>query len=160
MSKQRKTYATYIVCGVLLMIFSVVMFVIYPAMMKPSTSLWLGDGIFQAETALNDEDRANGLSDVSKLNDDQALLMAFASNGKWNISIKDMKVPVDIIWLNQDKKIVYIVKNASPDTSGSLTFTPKYEARYVVELPAGSVDSKAINLNMLAIFQINEEDVE
>jgi len=49
--------------------------------------------------------------------------------------MKDMKVPIDIVWLDSNKRVVHIVKESSPDDSTSITFTPLSQAKYVIELP-------------------------
>ncbi len=149
-----------IIAGVLLVVLVVVVFIILPNMLQPTTSLRLGDGIFRARIAANETDRTKGLSGVTQLNSDQALLMAFPNEDKWNIWMKDMKIPIDIIWLDKNKIVIYIVKNASPENSASKVFEPKTPAKYVIELPAGSVDSKAIKTNSTAVFQINTEDIK
>lgn len=160
MRKHKNLPAILIVSSVLILIAYVVLIVILPSMLKPATQLWLGDGIFRTDLALDGEARTKGLSGVSKLDPDQALLMVFPTDDKWGIWMKDMKIPIDIVWLDSDKKVVYIVKNASPEISDSKTFKPQKDARYVVELPAGTVDSKAINTNGIAIFEINSSEVE
>ncbi len=70
-----------------------------------------------------------------------------------------MKVPIDIIWLDKDKKVVEIVKKASPEGGEKTVFVPKKDARYVVELPAGTADNKAIRVGRTAIFDVNLEDI-
>jgi uncharacterized membrane protein (UPF0127 family) len=150
-----------IIALVVLSIVVLVVFVVLPNVMQPATTdVQLGSGIFHATVATNDADRVKGLSDVTTLNSDQALLMAFPSEDKWGIWMKDMKVPIDILWLNKDKKVIYIVKGASPSDSTSKVFKPKTPAKYVVELPSGSVDLNAIKTNSLVIFQINEGNVK
>ena len=74
--------------------------------------------------------------------------------------MKDVKVPLDIVWLNSDKKVVFIVKNASPEGGANTIFTPKATARYVIELPAGTVASKAITVGLAAVFDINLESIQ
>ena len=150
-----------IIAGVLLVVLVVVVFIILPNMLQPTTSLRLGDGIFRARIAANETDRTKGLSGVTSLNLDQALLMAFPNEGKWNIWMKDMKIPIDIVWLDKDKKVIYVVLDAQPDDSTiPKIFEPKTPAKYVIELPAGSVNSKAIKTNSTAVFQINTEDIK
>lgn len=127
---------------------------IFPIMTQPTTFLRLGDGIFNARVATSDSDRTKGLGGVTKLDSDQALLMVFSSEDKWKIWMKDMKVPIDIVWLDSNKKVVYAITDVSPDISTSEYFTPKYSAMYVVELPAGTVESKVINDASIAIFNI------
>jgi uncharacterized membrane protein (UPF0127 family) len=137
-----------------------VVFVVLPSITEPTTTnLQLGSSIFHARVATNDDDRTRGLSGVTELKSDQALLMAFPSEGECGIWMKDMKVPIDIVWLNKDKKVIYIVLSASPDSYPKV-FKPKTPAKYVVELPAGMVDGAAIKTNNMATFQINEGDIK
>lgn len=149
-----------IIAAIVLMVLALVVFVILPNMLQTTNSLRIGDGIFRARVALNEADRIKGLSGVEKLSPDQALLMAFPTEGKWNIWMKDMLVPIDIVWLDKDKKVIYIVKDAQPDGTTSSAFEPKIPAKYVIELPSGTVDSKAIKSDSKAIFNINEEDIK
>lgn len=149
-----------IIAAIVLMVIALVVFVILPNMLQTTNSLRIGDGIFRARIASNQTEREKGLSGVGKLEPDQALLMLFPTEGKWNIWMKDMLVPIDIVWLDKDKKVIFIVKEAQPEASTSTIFEPKAPAKYVIELPAGTVDSKAINLNATAIFDVNESDVE
>ncbi len=66
-----------------------------------------------------------------------------------------MKYPIDIVWLDKDKKVVYIVKNAPPESYPYENFTPKQDARYVLELPAGTVSKKSIAIGKEAMFDEN-----
>ncbi|MFZ2125346.1 MAG: DUF192 domain-containing protein [Candidatus Saccharimonadales bacterium] len=138
-----------------------VLFVIIPNLPQSTTNVRLGDGIFRAQVAKTDYSREKGLSDITSLTPDQALLMVFPVADKWPIWMKDMKVPIDIIWLDSNKKVVYIVKNAEPPgDSTPQTFTPRTSAKYVIELPAGTVDSRAILSDSLASFQFDESGVK
>jgi len=82
--------------------------------------------------------------------------MAFPEDGKWGIWMKDMYVPLDIVWLDSKKKVVHIVTDASPELSTTKTFVPKDPSRYVLELPAGSVQKAGIKRGMLADFSDQE----
>jgi len=143
-----------IIGGALIIIVISFFISILPTMTQTTTYLRLGDGIFNARVAISSNDREKGLGGVTKLNPDQALLMVFPSEDKWGIWMKDMKVPIDIVWLDSNKKVVYAVTDISPDVSTSEVFKPKLPAKYVVELPAGTVEGKAINDNTIAIFNI------
>jgi uncharacterized membrane protein (UPF0127 family) len=126
---------------------------------QPTVSLRLGDGVFDARLAKTPPDRKKGLGGVISLDAKEALILAFPSDDEWGIWMKDMRFPIDIIWLDKDRKVVYIVKNASPEDSTNATFTPKTPARYVIEVAAGTVDSKTINIKQSAAFDINTEEV-
>lgn len=119
---------------------------------QPTVEVKIGGGVYHLRVADTESDRVQGLSGVEKLEPNGGLLMKYDADGMWGIWMKDMKIPLDIIWLDKDKKVVYIVKNASADLSTDVVFTPKSAARYVLELPAGSVDKAAIKSGVTAEF--------
>lgn len=122
------------------------------AAFKPTTRVQVGGGVYNAWVADTEAERIQGLSGVEKMSPGGGLLMQFDSDDKWGIWMKDMKIPIDIVWLDKAKKVVYIVKNASPETATSVTYTPLDEARYVLELTAGSVDKAGIHTGAIAQF--------
>lgn len=122
----------------------------------PTTELRMGSGIYHLRVADSESERIQGLSGVDTLKPNGGLLMKFDSDNTWGIWMKDMKIPLDIVWLNAEKKIIYIVKNASPELSTNTTFVPKTNARYVVELPAGAVEDAGIRTGMIATFNEND----
>lgn len=127
------------------------MYVLWPQL-RPHTTVRMGDGVFNATIAKTDSSREQGLSGTSPLRPDQAMIFVFDKDGKWPMWMKDMDYPLDIIWLDKDKEVVYIVKNASPDSYPDV-FTPNAPARYVVEVPAGTVDTKAIRTGSSVVFE-------
>jgi uncharacterized membrane protein (UPF0127 family) len=160
MNTHKNLSAGLIITVILLVIIATVVFVVLPNIMQPATTdLQLGSSMFHARVATNETDRTTGLSGVTELKSDQALLMAFPGEDEYGILMKDMKVPIDIVWLNKDKQVIYIVLDASPDSYPKV-FKPKTPAKYVVELPAGMVGSSAIKTNNLAVFQINEGNIK
>ncbi len=150
----KKRYTVPLIGGVLIVIFMVFFNFIYPKIASSTVYLVIGDGVFQARLATNDAQREKGLSGVDKISQEQALLMVFPDEANWEISVKDIEVPIDIVWLNSGKKVVYAVTNASSG-SNNTAFTPKLAAKYVIELPAGTVEKKEIKLNRLAAFEID-----
>lgn len=151
----RKPYVVPLIGVVLIAIFAAFFTLIYPRIVNSTAYLVLGDGVFQARLATNDVQREKGLNGVDKMSQEQALLMVFPNEANWKISVDDVEMPIDIVWLNTDKKVVYVVTNASSDNSNGTTFTPKLAAKYVIELPAGTVAEKSIKLNRAAAFEID-----
>ena len=127
---------------------------------QPTSELRLGSNVFNVKVAVTDETRERGLSGVNKLSANSGLLMIFAKDDKWGIWMKDMEIPIDIIWLDSNKKVTYIVTDASPELSTTETFIPKSPARYVLEVTAGTVKNSAIKIGDVATFEINEDLVE
>ncbi len=51
---------------------------------------------------------------------------------------------IDILWLDKNKRIVDLKKNAKPFT---ISIIPKKKAMYVIELPAGTIHKTKTKLN-------------
>ena len=64
--------------------------------------------------------------------------------------MKDMYFPIDIIWIGENNTIVDITKNLSPRTYPK-TFSPKTEAKYVLEVNSGYVEAHGINIGDLVV---------
>lgn len=124
----------------------------------PKSEVHLGSGVFTVRTAVTDPARKQGLSGVVQMDANDGLLMVFPSDSKWGIWMKDMKIPLDIIWMNNEKKVIYIVTDASPDLGTSKIFTPISDARYVLEVSAGTVKNSAIKVGDMASFTAPEAD--
>ena len=125
---------------------------------QPTTEVKLGSGVFKVRLAQNDTARELGLSETTSLKPTDGLLMVFDSDNTWGVWMKDMKVSIDIIWLDSTKTVVYTVKNATPELSTTKMFKSKDPARYVLELPAGSVQQFGIKSGDKAEFTIAGEN--
>ncbi|MDB5160439.1 MAG: hypothetical protein JWO99_702 [Candidatus Saccharibacteria bacterium] len=118
----------------------------------------LGTATFTVRLAETDFARKKGLSGVEKLDPNEGLLMVFGGDGRWGIWMKDMKIPLDIIWLDSNKKVIYIVTDASPSLGTSKIFEPKDAARYVLEVRAGTTKSGAIKIGDTASFTLEGDE--
>lgn len=127
---------------------------------QPTTQVRLGSGAFEARIANTDALRQKGLSGTPALRNNQAMLFDFESEGRWGIWMKDMNYPIDIIWLDDEKAVVYIVRNAPPATENPITYTPKQDARYVLEIMAGAAQSNNIRVGEKAVFTLETEGIE
>jgi uncharacterized membrane protein (UPF0127 family) len=157
---RRDKAAIILVSGVLMILAVIIAVIVWPNFSFATVDLQIGDDRFRAKVVSNDEGRQKGLAGVTEMAENEALLMAYPQSETWGIWMKDMNIPIDIVWLDTDKRVVYIVKNASPDWSTSRIFTPSAPAKYVVELPAGTVDKANIKPGSAAVFNINESAVE
>jgi uncharacterized membrane protein (UPF0127 family) len=127
---------------------------------QPTTPLYLGGGVFDATIAYTQPTRQTGYGGVSNIPKNQALILAFPTNDMWQITMKDMKIPIDIVWLNSDKKVVSLIKDASSDGGANTIYKPTALSRYVVELPAGTVRARTITVGLSAIFDINLDKIQ
>jgi len=157
-SKRKEALTWILVTFGLALVGASAFYVLWPQL-QPHATVRIGDGVFKTRVANTEETRVQGLSGTSKLGEDRALLLVFDSEGEWPIWMKDMKYPIDIVWLNKDKKVVHIVKNAPPESYPYEKFTPKRSAKYVLELPAGTVDEKSIIIDSQAAFDETKLEV-
>lgn len=159
MSKLWRTHTTFILIAGILAIIIATAVAFMVTTFEPKTEVRLGTAVFKARLADDSDERIQGLSGVSSLRANEALLMAFDTDREWGIWMKDMQIPLDILWLDKDRKVVHVVKNASPDLGTSTTFTPTEPARYVLEVNAGMSTAYNIKVGDEALFALPGEGV-
>lgn len=96
--------------------------------------------LFDIEFASTDQQRTLGLSGRSCIGLQQVMIFEFQSPGKYGFWMKDMNFAIDIVWLDQNKKVVSVVENAVPSSYPQI-FVPEETAMYVVEMQAGKTRS-------------------
>jgi len=100
-----------------------------------------------AELAVTEGERQQGLMFRDKINTDQGMLFVFQKNDIFSFWMKNMNFSLDILWLNQEKKIVHIESGVPPckDPECPSYFSP-IPAQYVLELKAGSVAAHQLKI--------------
>ena len=161
MSDSKNRSVECIIYGVLFVVLVAAAFVIYPMIFQSSTEVRIGTAKFNAHLAINEVDRLNGLNGVSDLKYNEALLKIYPTVDKWPVIMKDTKIPLDIVWLNSSKQVVYMERDAEiSDGDTYQIFRPTKEAKYVLELPSGTIKARMIVLNTVAIFAVDESEVK
>lgn len=89
--------------------------------------------------AKNPTTRQEGLSGYKSLDADQGMLFIFPTPVDVGFWMKDMNFPIDIVWMNKDRKIIGITKNVSPETYPK-TFPSPNKVQFVLELNAGGAE--------------------
>ncbi|MEX2029032.1 MAG: DUF192 domain-containing protein [Candidatus Paceibacterota bacterium] len=92
--------------------------------------------VVEVELALTSEEMSRGLSGRDTLPENTGMLFVFDQLGKYSFWMKDMNFPIDIIWLTDDLHVIYIERNARPESFPE-TFGPDAEAKYILEVMAG-----------------------
>jgi len=92
-----------------------------------------------AEVVDTPEARNQGLMFRDHLPIGGGMLFVFQESKPYRFWMKNCKFPIDIIWLNRKKEIIYISKNTPPCKSEPCTtYGPeKTKALYVLEVAAG-----------------------
>lgn len=106
----------------------------------------------RAEVVDTPEDRHKGLSGRESLAEGDGMLFIFEETDAHSFWMPDMRFALDIIWLDESMKVVYIKENATPESYPEL-FTPSTPALYVLEVSSGFSKEKGIVVGDQAIIQ-------
>ena len=76
--------------------------------------------VLQVEVMVKDEDRAMGLMFRPSLAPDRGMLFVFDALDFHGIWMKNCKFPIDIVWLDDQKKVVYVAGGRAALHAGAL----------------------------------------
>ena len=121
---------------------------------KKQSRVCFKDNCFNVELAITDEERALGLMSRNSLDRNKGMLFIFNEEGMYPFWMKDTLIPLDIIWINQNKEVVFISENTQPCKEDPCpTVSPNQKAKYVLEINTGI--SKEIGLKVGDKVEIN-----
>ena len=90
------------------------------------------------------------------LPENQGMLFVFESEGKYGFWMRNMNFPIDIIWIDKNNKVVDIAKNAEPCYLTCVSYKPKDNAKFVLEVRANLTDLLNIEEGSLINFEISK----
>jgi len=130
--------------SIILLIFAIVFF------LKPTTpsSGGLVTGNFggvplKIELAITDETRQLGLGGRAGIPSDYGMLFVFPKSDRYGFWMKDTLVPLDMFWLDEGGKVVYMAQNVAT-SSYPAVFYPTVPGLYVLETVAGFAGAHGI----------------
>lgn len=108
-----------------------------------SAEALIGQRIFKLEIADTPSLMARGLAGRTRIPKNKGMLFLFSKPGQHSFWMKDMLIPVDILWMRNDA-IVFIRENIKPPRAGMADeelerFAPPEESDAVIEVAAGTV---------------------
>lgn len=142
-----------------LVLLAAVSFAVFPlqAGIKSSldynTSVEIDGGTYKVAVADTEQEREKGLGSVANLPSDAGMLFVFDMPDKYGFWMKDTLIPLDMVWLDGDKRVVYIQKNVLPESFPEV-YMPSTPALYVLEFNSGFADKHKINIGDLIQFSI------
>lgn len=117
------------------------------------STVTINDTIFFVDVVDTPELRAQGLSGRETLAKGEGMLFIFEEEAERGFWMKEMNFSLDIVWLDRDRVVVEITKNATPESFPEI-FRPERPAQYVLEINAGESDKKEIKVGDQAIFSL------
>lgn len=128
------------------------LFIVFLAYLKtreyflPKVMVRIGDQKVMVEIADSPLARARGLSKHAPLEENQGMLFIFLKSDRHQFWMKDMKFPIDIVWVNEGR-----VVDIAPGVQVSVTtdlpvYTPRLPASSALELKAGFVERHGVKI--------------
>lgn len=109
-------------------------------------SIFKNDSLIQTidvEFAKNEMERSLGLMYRSSMDEHQGMWFIFPEEAPRSFYMRNTEISLDIIYLDKDKKVVSIAKNARPYDETSLP--SEKPAMYVLEINGGLADKWGID---------------
>lgn len=88
------------------------------------------------ERAITPQEQEIGLGQRKDLAVNKGMLFVFDGSDVRCFWMKDMNFPIDILWLDENEKVLAVKENVSPETYPE-SFCPQVAAKYVLEVNAG-----------------------
>jgi uncharacterized membrane protein (UPF0127 family) len=98
----------------------------------------------------SDAERQLGLSNTKEIPVGVAKIFIFDTSDTWSFWMKDMNYSIDIFWLDENGRVVYVVESVSPETYPHTSFAPQVPAKYVIETKAGFAKENNITVGAVA----------
>jgi hypothetical protein len=109
------------------------------------------------ELADTPQKRAEGLMYREHLADDRGMLFTFPQAQAWVFWMKNTKIPLDLIWINEKKQIVHMEQRVPICTrtdDSCPQYRPNEGALYVLELAGGRAESLKLQRGSKLQFRV------
>ena len=111
-----------------------------------------------ADIAENSTQKSKGLSVKDTLHEDEGMLFLFSTSSEHAFWMKNMKFPIDIIWISKHHEVIHIEHSLEPCVQDSFcpTYKPDKDSLYVLETVAGFAQKHNVTVNDFVDFQLDE----
>jgi uncharacterized protein len=101
-----------------------------------------------AEIPTTRELMAKGLAVKNELREDESMLFVFEEPSRHSFWMKDMRFPIDIMWVDGNGRIVHIEENLEPCPLAPICpgYAPSTDSQYVLETVSGFAQRHNIGL--------------
>jgi uncharacterized membrane protein (UPF0127 family) len=114
-----------------------------PVSTLPTTSMKLGNKTFTLEIAATEEDRERGLMRRDSMPADHGMIFVFGEPIVLQFYMKNTRIPLDIVFVGPDQKVVSIKQMKAYDLS---TTSSDYKAKWAIELNKGAASDAGLKV--------------
>ena len=118
---------------------TLIAFIYFGISKKPELrQIYINNTALKVEVAETPKSHMKGLMFRKSLPQDQGMLFIFEDSRKHSFWMKNTKIPLDMLWINSDSKIVHIQHSAPPcQENPCVLYSSTEPANYVLELNGG-----------------------
>ncbi|MAF50953.1 MAG: hypothetical protein CMH64_02575 [Nanoarchaeota archaeon] len=133
------------------LIFLLAIIILIVSMNIQSEEVCIGENCFEIEVVSNDPERSKGLMFREKL--EGGMLFVYEDEGVRNFWMKNTLIPLDMIWINKNKEIIYIEENVQPcENINCESYGINENSMYVLEINGGESSKRNIKVGDKVIF--------
>ena len=111
---------------------------------------------FEVELAQTPEEMSQGLMSRESLDEYEGMLFIFDREGDYPFWMKNTLIPLDIIWINDNKEVVFISENTQPcKEDPCLSVNPDKNAEYVLEINGNTARKIGLNIGDKLDFKLS-----
>lgn len=111
----------------------------------------IGDKQYKVSLAITEEEHEKGLQNIEELPKNEGMLFIFNNPDEVSFWMKDTKIPLDVVFINED----LIVESIHKGVPESEEFMTEKDIMYVLEVNADSGLQKGDELDFDSEFKIN-----
>lgn len=121
---------------------------------KKSNRVCFKNYCFKVELAKTEKERDRGLMFRKNLDPDKGMLFIYKKEGIYSFWMANTLIPLDIIWVNQNKEIVFVSENSQPCQSNYSCplINPYKNAQYVLEINGGTAEKIGLKIGDMVSF--------
>ncbi len=120
---------------------------------KSQNQVCFDKNCINVEVVQKEEDLQRGLQFRTSLEENSGMLFIFAHTRQHGFWMKDTLIPLDMIWMDYNRRIVHIARNVPPcKADPCATYTPSDPALYVLEVDAGYASTLGLKVGNHAEF--------
>src|SRR3989344_4316807 len=141
---------------IFIILFFSVVFSLFLYFNSNENKVCFSENCFKVEIASKFEELSKGLMFRESLDENSGMLFIFSEENFYNFWMKNTLIPLDIIWINSDKKIIFIERNVQPCLEEICeTYSSGEKALYVLEINAGIAEEIGLEIGDELNIKIN-----
>ena len=139
-----------IIFGLLFFLFIILIFTSFNYQKKASenyATISISEYSFTLEKAVTPQEKSRGLMFRDMMPEDHGMIFIFDEKAEQSFWMKNTLIPLDIIFIDENKKIVDIKNNVQPcKHDPCVTYISSQPALYVIELNGGTTEKVGLKI--------------